>query len=203
MEGRFVDLRPVDPRRDAPGLYAVSHALPGAEALWTYLPYGPFESQAAMQAWLEGLAGSSDPLFFTVFSREKRQPIGMTAYQNIFPAHRRLEVGHIWFGPAFQRTRANTEMAYLMLAQAFQELHYRRVEWKCDALNARSRAAAERLGFRYEGLFRQHFIVKRRSRDTTWFAMLDHEWPRVRANMERWLYSAEPGLSLKDLNQHS
>jgi RimJ/RimL family protein N-acetyltransferase len=200
LEGTFFRLRPIDPARDAAGLFAISHSDPAVEALWTYLPYGPFPEELAMRKWLTELAGPGDPLFFTVCRQADQQPVGMTAYQNIFPDHRRLEIGHIWFGPPFQRTKANTEMAYLMLEQAFQGLHYRRVEWKCDALNARSRAAAERLGFRYEGLFRQHVIVKGRSRDTCWYAMMDHEWPRIRQNMRRWLYSGETGLSLKDLN---
>ncbi len=202
FEGRFISLRPIDPGRDAPGLYAISHGDPQAEALWTYLPYGPFESETAMRHWLEGLAGPQDPLFFTVLETDSGLPVGMTAYQNIFPTHRRLEVGHIWYGPRFQRTKANTEMAYLILEEAFERLRYRRVEWKCDALNARSRAAAERLGFREEGLFHQHFIVKGRSRDTSWYAMMDHEWPRIKKNMARWLYSGETRLSLKELNLH-
>ena len=112
---------------------------------------------------------------------------------------RRIEIGHIWYVPAAQRTRANTEVAYLLLRRAFEELGYRRVEWKCDASNARSRTAAERLGFTFEGIFRQHMIVKGRNRDTAWFSMLDAEWPRVRRAMETW-FEAEPGtVSLRTL----
>ena len=123
----------------------------------------------------------------------------MASFLNIDPAMRHVELGHIWYGPAAQRTRANTEAAYLMLRESFEALGYRRVEWKCDRLNARSRAAALRLGFTHEGTFRQHMIVKGRNRDTAWFAMLDREWPAVRAAIERWLV-AEPGtLSLIEL----
>jgi RimJ/RimL family protein N-acetyltransferase len=114
---------------------------------------------------------------------------------------RRLELGHIWYGLQAQRTKINTETIYLMLCRTFDELDYRRAEWKCDALNAHSRAAALRLGFRFEGTFRQHLIYKGRNRDTAWFAMMDHEWPRIKANMERWLAAEEPGLSLAALNR--
>ena len=112
-------------------------------------------------------------------------PVGVVSYLNIVAPDRRIELGHIWYVPAAQRGRANTETAYLLMRQAFDELGYRRVEWKCDALNARSRAAAERLGFTFEGVFRQHMIVKGRNRDTAWFSMTDTEWPARRAAIER------------------
>jgi len=144
-----------------------------------------------MATWLEGLSGSSDPRFFAVTLADG-EPIGVVSYLNAVAADRRIEIGHIWYVPAAQRTRANTEVTYLLLSHAFEDLGYRRVEWKCDALNARSRAAAERLGFTFEGIFRRHMIVKGRNRDTAWFSMLDTEWPRVRAAMEDW-FDAEPG----------
>ena len=140
-------------------------------------------------------------MFLTVIDRSSGSPIGVVAFMSVDRAMRHLELGHIWYAPTAQRTRANTEVAYLMLREAFDELGYRRIEWKCDALNARSRAAADRLGFTFEGVFRQHMIVKGRNRDTAWFSMLDREWPRVRHNIERWL-GAEPGaLSLRELNE--
>jgi len=188
LAGEFVSLLPLDPVRDAAGLYAISHGDPETELLWTYLPYGPFENELAMRRWLEGLVPPSDPLFFTVYLNETQMPAGMTSFQAIFPAHRRLELAHIWYGPAAQRTKTNTETIYLMLRESFETLGYRRVEWKCDSLNEKSRAAARRLGFRYEGTFRQHVIYKGRSRDTTWFAMMDHEWPEIKENLEGWLY---------------
>ena len=119
---------------------------------------------------------------------------------SVDPAMRHLELGNIWYAPRAQRTRANTESVYLMLREAFEMLGNRRVEWKCDALNARSRAAAERLGFTFEGIFRQHMIIKGRNRDTAWYSMLDHEWPAVRANIERWLDAQDPPPSLRELN---
>jgi RimJ/RimL family protein N-acetyltransferase len=122
----------------------------------------------------------------TIESRDAG-PVGMAAFLNIVPEHRRLEIGHIWYAPSAQRTEANTETAYLMMREAFDELGYRRVEWKCDALNARSRAAALRLGFTFEGVFRAHMIVRGRNRDSAWFSLLDTEWPAVRDALERWL----------------
>ncbi len=153
-----------------------------------------------MRVWLEEQAAKTDPLLFTVIHNPTGAPLGIVTYMNIVPAMRTLELGHIWYGLAAQNTKTNTEAIYLMLCESFDHLHYRRVEWKCDALNARSRAAALRLGFQYEGIFRQHFIIKGRNRDTAWFSMLDHEWPRIKANMERWLYAGETGLSLAELN---
>jgi RimJ/RimL family protein N-acetyltransferase len=184
LEGSFVSLEPIDPERHAEALFAAGHGSPPAEALWTYMPYGPFEDEAAMRAWLETLPGSEDPLFFAVV--RDGSAVGMTSFLNIDTAMRRLELGHIWFGPSAQRTEANTESAFLMLGWAFAA-GYRRAEWKCDALNARSRAAAERLGFTFEGVFRRHMIVKGRNRDTAWFSIVDVEWPAVRARLGSWL----------------
>jgi RimJ/RimL family protein N-acetyltransferase len=189
ITGRWVSLAP--PSRALAGvLYPATHGAPEAEAVWTYMPYGPFADEAAMGEWLDDLAGSVDPRFFAVTL--EGAPVGVVSYLNAATNDRRIEIGHIWYVPAAQRTRANTEAAYLLLRRAFDELGNRRVEWKCDALNARSRAAAERLGFTFEGIFRQHMIVKGRNRDTAWFSMLDAEWPRVRAAMETW-FDADPG----------
>lgn len=198
-EGRFVTLRPVDRTGDVDALYDISHGSPYAERLWTYMAYGPFPDREAMRAWLETCARSADPLFLTVH-RGGGGPVGMASFMNIVPDMRRLELGHIWYGPAAQRSRVNTEAAYLMLRETFDGLHYRRAEWKCDALNARSRAAARRLGFRFEGIFRNHLIVKGRSRDTAWYAMTDAEWPAVRPNLEHWLYGDDQGVPLSALN---
>jgi RimJ/RimL family protein N-acetyltransferase len=196
-EGRFVALVPVDPDAHAASLFEATRDAP---EVWTYLGYGPFDDETAMGAWLASLVPSGDPLFLTVVDRSSGSPVGVVAFMNVDRAMRHLELGHIWYAPTAQRTRANTEVAFLMLREAFDELGHRRVEWKCDALNARSRAAAKRLGFTFEGVFRQHMIVKGRNRDTAWFSMLDREWPRVRDNIQRWL-EAEPGaLSLRELN---
>ncbi len=199
--GQFVALTPVDPAADAPELYAASHGDPLREQLWTYMTAGPFADQTAMRRWLEQCQTSTDPLFFTVTERFANHRVGIVSFLNIVATQRRVELGNIWYAPAAQRTAINTESIYLMLCEAFDQLHYRRVEWKCDSLNARSRAAALRLGFQFEGIFRQHLIVRGRNRDTAWFSMTDGEWPQVKANLERWLYAGEEGLSLTELNR--
>jgi RimJ/RimL family protein N-acetyltransferase len=199
-EGRYVSLVPVDPEAHGHGLFASSHD--GSEEsarMWTYLAYGPWPDEAAMRAWLDLLPASEDPLFLAVIDRATGDPVGIVTFMSVDPAMRHLELGNIWYSPRAQRTRANTESVYLMLREAFDELGNRRVEWKCDALNARSRAAAERLGFTFEGVFRQHMIIKGRNRDTAWYAMLDHEWPAIRANFEAWL-AEDPPPSLRELN---
>jgi RimJ/RimL family protein N-acetyltransferase len=154
--------------------------------------YEPFADDTEMGAWLEGCARSDDPLFMTVVAHGGG-PVGMAAFMNIETDHRRLEVGHIWYAPSAQRTEANTEAAYLMMREAFDELGYRRVEWKCDALNERSRAAALRLGFTFEGVFRKHMIVSGRSRDSAYFSLVDEEWPPAKDALERWLGSDPDG----------
>jgi len=146
--------------------------------------YGPFESQAAMRDWLALRAAETDPLFFAVVDNESSRPIGIVSFLALDATARRLELGHIWYTPDARRKLANTEAVYLMLCEAFDELGCRRVEWKCDALNEASRRAALRLGFTYEGTFRQHMIVKGKNRDTAWFSLLDGEWPGAKAALE-------------------
>jgi RimJ/RimL family protein N-acetyltransferase len=200
LAGHTVVVRPLDPPADAPALFAASHGDAATEALWTWMPYGPFRDAAAMAHWLAERATSTDPLFRVVAGAGDGVALGMASYLNLAPADRRLELGHIWYAPAAQRSPVNTETIYLMLRESFDRLGARRVEWKCDALNRRSREAALRLGFRFEGVFRKHMIVKGRNRDTAWYALVDDDWPAVRANLERWLYAGEPDLSLTTLN---
>ena len=199
LVGNYVALKPLDAAKDAPELFAASHGDPETEALWTYMGSGPFGSQEEMTRFLEVRETSDDPLFFTVYDLALGQCVGVTSFMNIVPEMRRLELGNIWYSPRAQRTRVNTETIYLMLRQTFNDLGYRRVEWKCDALNARSRAAALRLGFSFEGILRQHMVVKGRNRDTAYFSMLDKEWPQKRAHMEAWLYGNEK-VSLREMN---
>jgi RimJ/RimL family protein N-acetyltransferase len=198
MHGRFVSLVPVDPASHARPLFRATEGVEG-EAVWTYMPYGPFADEGAMRSWLASIEGSTDPMFFTVVDHESGRPVGVVSYLNIVLSDRRIELGHIWYVPAAQRGRANTEVAFLMLGRAFDGLGYRRAEWKCDALNARSRAAAERLGFTYEGVFRHHMVVKGRNRDTAWFSMLEEEWPGRQAAMRRWLDAPVGAVSLRAL----
>ncbi|MHB8589242.1 MAG: GNAT family N-acetyltransferase [Candidatus Dormibacteraceae bacterium] len=184
LEGATVRLEPVDPARHAEDLFTASE---GAPALWDYMAYGPFANQQEFSAWLKERAASDDPLFYAVVDRASGEARGMASYVRIVPEHGVIEIGHIWFAPALQRTRQATEAIYLLARHAFDDLGYRRFEWKCNALNLSSRRAAERFGFVYEGVFRQHMVIKGRNRDTAWFSILDGEWPVVRGAFEAWL----------------
>ena len=187
LRGRFVLLRPVDPAFDAEPLYEVSHPPGGDQAIWTYLPTGPYETAEALRKRLRAVAESDDPLFFTLVRLPEELPQGMATYLRMEPEHGVIEIGHIWFGTPLQRTPAATEAIFLLMRHAFDDLGYRRMEWKCNALNAASRRAAERFGFSFEGVFRQHMVVKGRNRDTAWYALTDQEWPPVRAGFQAWL----------------
>jgi RimJ/RimL family protein N-acetyltransferase len=182
LEGERVRLEPIDRTRHAEALFAASQ---GDPRLWDYLGYGPFEDAAALGEWIDAQVGSDDPRFYAVLVNGQAQ--GVVSYLRIEPAHGCLEIGHIWFGPALQRTAAATETIYVLARHAFDELGNRRLEWKCDAANARSRRAADRFGFTFEGVFRQHMIVKGRNRDTAWYSIVDGEWPARRAAFEAWL----------------
>lgn len=187
LTGRLVRLDPLDPERNGSALYQAAQG-PGADpALWNYLSVGPFASQDDFRAWLRACATSRDPLFFAILDRQTGLAEGMASYLRITPSHGVVEIGHIWFGPSLRRTPRATEAIFLLARHVFDDLHYRRLEWKCDALNQRSRRAAERFGFRPEGIFRQHMVVKGRNRDTAWFAMVDQEWPGIRTAFEQWL----------------
>jgi RimJ/RimL family protein N-acetyltransferase len=178
------ELHPLHPDRDVDDLYHFGHEGPGADLLWTYMAYGPFESREAMHVWLTTAAASEDPLFFTVIERGTDRRVGMCSFMSVAPDMRRIEIGHIWYTPPLQGSGISIEVAWMLLSEAFDRLGYRRVEWKCNALNARSRRAALKLGFTFEGIFRQHMIVKGRNRDSAWFSMIDAEWPAARASLE-------------------
>lgn len=179
------ELQPIDSDRDVDDLYRVGHQGPGADLLWTYMPYGPFADRQAMHGWLTRCAASDDPLFFAVVERHTGRRVGMCSFMSIIPEMRRIEIGHIWYTPPLHGSGISVEVAWMLLSEAFERLGYRRVEWKCNALNERSRRAALKLGFVFEGVFRQHMIVKGRNRDSAWFSMLDSEWPAARAALER------------------
>ncbi|HWE48552.1 MAG TPA: GNAT family protein [Bryobacteraceae bacterium] len=155
--------------------------------LWRYMPYGPFEIREAFDTHLRKCEASPDPLFHAIVDRLSGRAVGISTLMRIDPANRVIEVGGIVFTPALQKTRGATEAMYLLARYVFDELGYRRYEWKCHALNAASRRAALRFGFSFEGIFRQHMIVKGENRDTVWFSMLDSEWPARKAAFERWL----------------
>ena len=190
LAGTHVRLRPLDADRDAEPLYAESHPPNGDPGLWTYLPNGPYGDPAEMRDALRVAEASTDPLFFTLVPLPGELPAGVASYLRITPEHGVIEIGHIWFGASLARTTAATEAIYLLAANAFDALGYRRLEWKCDALNRASRRAAERFGFRFEGVFRHHMVTKGRNRDTAWFAITDDEWAAVRAGFRAWLSPA-------------
>jgi RimJ/RimL family protein N-acetyltransferase len=179
-----VVLEPVDPERHATALFS---SIAGESELWKHLAYGPFATQAVFTTWLRDRAVSDDPLFYAIVDRAAGEARGMASYLRMEPQHGVIEIGHIWFAPALQRTRQATEAIYLLARHAFDELGYRRLEWKCDSLNTPSRRAAERFGFVFEGVFRQHMVVKGRNRDTAWYSMTDGEWPSRRAAFQAWL----------------
>jgi RimJ/RimL family protein N-acetyltransferase len=186
MAGRFCRVETLDPARHGPELWA-SFEQDHDGRNWTYLPYGPFAGRTEFQGWLGRVAERDDPLFYAIVDCASGLAIGVSAYLRIDPDNGVIEIGHLNFSPRLQRRPAATEAMYLLMRRAFDELGYRRYEWKCDALNAPSRAAAERLGFRFEGVFRQAVVVKGRSRDTAWFSIIDSEWPALRARFEAWL----------------
>jgi RimJ/RimL family protein N-acetyltransferase len=185
LEGRLCRVEPLDPARHAAALFAADgEDLDGRT--WTYLAYGPFPTLAAYRAWLETSCLGEDPQFYALVDLVDGRPAGLASYLRIEPAHGSIEVGHIHLSPRLQRRPAATEAMVLMMGQAF-DLGYRRYEWKCDALNAASRAAALRLGLSFEGVFRQATVYKGRNRDSAWYAAVDAEWPALRAAFEAWL----------------
>jgi RimJ/RimL family protein N-acetyltransferase len=200
FQGQNVALARLDPDADVDDLYELSHGTAEIEALWTYMGYGPFADRDAMRQWLASLEESQDPLFYRVFGQALGKRVGMVSILNIVPEMGRAELGHIWYAPRVQRSSVNTEVTYLLLCYLFDDLGYRRVEWKCDNRNEASKRAALRMGFQYEGLFRKHMIVKEKNRDTAWFAIVDDAWPALRANFQTYL--STPGLSLTQLNQN-
>lgn len=187
LRGPRILIRPVDPDADAAALYAVSHPPGGDPAIWTYLFDGPYASADELRERLVEVSRSDDPLFMTLARLPHEDPEGIASYLRITPEHGTIEIGNIWFGEALKRTAAATEAIYLLIRHAFDDLGYRRMEWKCNALNAASRLAAERFGFTFEGVFRHHMVVKGRNRDTAWYAIVESDWPRIRGAFEQWL----------------
>jgi RimJ/RimL family protein N-acetyltransferase len=187
LRGAHVLARPVNAESDAVPLFSVSHPPDGDLAIWTYLPDGPYESPEHLRQTLAWTETSEDPLYFTLVGLTDERPLGLASYLRITPEFGVIEIGHIWFGVPLQRTTAATEAIYLLVRHAFEDLGYRRVEWKCNALNSASRRAAERFGFTFEGVFRKHMVVKGRSRDTAWYAITDDEWPAIKRGFEAWL----------------
>lgn len=199
LQGRYVRLEPLDADRDLATLYSISTGeaitLPGLEypafdaelLIWRYLFAGPFATRGDFGEYVRRQVDAANGRLFTVFEQETSLPVGMINAMSNSPADLKIELGGIWYAPPVQRTPVNTETTFLLLRHYF-DLGYRRLEWKCNALNERSRRAALRMGFQFEGIQESHMIVKDRSRDTAWFRILDREWPAVQSNFERLLY---------------
>ena len=186
MEGRLCRVEPLDSQRHAADLYEANMA-DREDRMWAYLPYGPFATFDEYGSWMEATCMGGDPMFHAIVDKGTDKAIGVASLMRIEPAVGCIEVGHIAYSPLLQRTPAATEAMYLMMSRVFDELGYRRYEWKCDALNAGSCGAARRLGFTFEGVFRQAAIYKGRNRDTAWYSIIDEEWPALRSAFLRWL----------------
>ncbi|WP_339438431.1 MULTISPECIES: GNAT family N-acetyltransferase [unclassified Pseudomonas] len=186
LEGRFIRLEKLDPARHGDDLWQALEG-PGADPkLWDYLPYGPFPERSGFNDWLNNHAQHNEPYFFSVVDLKTGQVQGILSLMSIVPAQGRIEIGHVTFGAPMQRSPRSTEAVYLLAKYAFEQ-GYRRLEWKCNNGNGRSKYAAERLGFSFEGVFRQHMVVKGQNRDTAWYSIIDTEWPAIGAGFEAWL----------------
>ena len=177
--GKYCFLEPINIRKHSKDLYK-NFSLDKKNIIWTYLPYGPFKSHGSFKKWLKSFCLNKDPFFYAIYSKKHNQYCGMASYLRITPEHGSIEVGHINYSPILQNTTEGTETMYLMMKNAFEVLGNRRYEWKCNNLNSASKYAAERLGFKFEGIFRQMFIFKDRNRDTAWYSIIDKEWPNYK-----------------------
>lgn len=194
-------VRPIDPSRPLEGQYARLEPLtmdhcadlyaatlqPGSESLWEFMSFGPFVDSEDFSGFIARTLKNDAIQYYAACDEASGRPSGMASFMRIEPAHGCIEIGGIWFGPVLQKTRSATEAIYLLAAHAFDDLGYRRLEWKCDAGNAGSRSAAARFGFSFEGIFRQHMIVKSKPRDTAWFAIIDTEWADIKSGFNNWL----------------
>lgn len=204
IKGRYVTLEPLDARRHAAELFEAGHTGEGASRIWDYVNYGPWPDVESYAATLREQSASFDPIFYAIRSRESGKATGQASFLDIHPQNGVIEIAHVWFAPELQRTRAATEALFLLLRHAMDELGYRRMQWRCNALNTKSREAARRLGFRFEGIFYNHLIFKGMNRDTAWYSILDDEWPEVRRIIERWLGAAnfaEDGRQVASLSE--
>ena len=177
--GKYCFLEPINIRKHSKDLYK-NYSLDKKNVIWAYLPYGPFKSHGSFKKWLKSFCLNKDPFFYAIYSKKHNQYCGMASYLRITPEHGLIEVGHINYSPILQNTTEGTETMYLMMKNAFEVLGNRRYEWKCNNLNSASKYAAERLGFKFEGIFRQMFIFKGRNRDTAWYSIIDKEWPNYK-----------------------
>ncbi|ABD56016.1 GNAT family N-acetyltransferase [Jannaschia sp. CCS1] len=187
LEGRDVVLEPMNAAVHAEDLFAESHGTIEGLKIWDYMTYGPWSDLESYAGTLRDQSAAHDPLFYAIRSRDSGRACGQASFLDTDAKNGVTEIGHIWFGPTLQRTRGATEALFLMLCHAMDDLGYRRMQWRCNALNAKSRAAARRLGFRFEGIFYNNLIFKGRNRDTAWYSILDDEWPEIRDRISTWL----------------
>lgn len=185
MQGRYCSVVPLDIDAHCEPLFQ-AYAEDREDRIWTYLPYGPFENAGAYRDWMQATCCDDETIFYTILDSDGA-PVGLAAYLRMKPEYGVIEIGHINYAPRLQRSAAATEAQFLFMCRAFDELGYRRYEWKSDTMNKASLRAGQRLGFLYEGTFRQAQITKGRNRDTAWYSILDHEWPDIRARFQDWL----------------
>ena len=197
LNGKYVVLEPINIKKHSKDLY-VNFSSDKRNKIWTYLPYGPFKSFVSFKKWLEFFCLNKDPFFYAIYSKRHKQYCGMASYLRITPEHGSIEVGHINDSPLLQNTTEGTETMYLLMKHAFEALGNRRYEWKCNNLNTSSKYAAKRLGFKFEGVFRQMFVIKGRNRDSAWFSIIDKEWKKIKQGYLKFL---SPKNFDKDLKQ--
>jgi RimJ/RimL family protein N-acetyltransferase len=187
LEGELIRIEPLDPDLHADELFSASHADETARRIWDFLPWGPWQELAAFTGWLRQQAVSTDHIWYAFRDQKSGRASGMACYLDIAPVQGVIEIGGIWFTPQMQRTRAASEALYLMMSYAMDDLAYRRLQWRCNARNEKSRNAARRLGYRFEGIFYNHMIVKGHNRDTAWYGITGGDWPDVRRIFQSWL----------------
>ena len=197
LNGKYAVLEPIIINKHAKDLY-VNFSKDKKNKIWTYLPYGPFKSYVSFNKWLEFFCLNKDPFFYAIYSKRHKKYCGMASYLRITPEHGSIEVGHINYSPLLQNTTEGTETMYLLMKHAFEALGNRRYEWKCNNLNTSSKNAAKRLGFKFEGVFRQMFVIKGRNRDSAWFSIIDKEWEKIKLGYLKFL---SPKNFDKDLKQ--
>ena len=197
INGKYVALEPININKHSKDLYA-NFSKDKENRIWTYLPYGPFKAHENFKKWLKSFCLNKDPFFYAIYAKGYKQYCGMASYLRIKPEHGSIEVGHINYSPILQNTTEGTETMYLMMKNAFEVLGNRRYEWKCNNLNEGSKRAALRLGFKFEGVFRQMFVFKRRNRDSAWFSIIDKEWKKLKKNYQKFI---KPSNFAKDFKQ--
>jgi RimJ/RimL family protein N-acetyltransferase len=200
LVGKYTILEPLNVKKHSKKLY-YQYSKDKQNIIWTYLPYGPFKTYQKFEQWLKKFCLNKDPFFYAIYSKKYKRYCGMASYLRIEPNHGSIEVGHINYSPLLQNSAEGTETMYLMMKNAFENLGNRRYEWKCNNLNLASKKAALRLGFKFEGIFRQMFIFKSRSRDSAWFSVIDKEWNKIKKKYLSFLHSKNFNKDLKQIKK--